>query len=271
MAASAAFAQPNPPAGGKDCGCEVNAGKLPFSDEEVLKSMLPPLPADAPRPSADPRNFEGTWLHNQVTVRRADKGLYAKAVPFTKLGLEVRDRRAAGARGEVVPFSNASAECRAPGQPWLMELYYPFQIYQSGKNVTFMYAYIHSRWDIRMGGEHRGQKQYLGDSVGHWDGNTLVVETTNYARGMWLDSNGTPTSRQVKLTHRIRRIDEGEPMLEIMTTVDDPVMYTKPWSFVRTYAWRPDKTIFDEYDCEYEVGASGNTSNYGLQPEPVEY
>lgn len=280
MVAGPALAQGGPPPGappgggpppvGKD---DSNAGALPFSDEEVIRNILPPLPADAPKPATDLRNFEGTWVHNQVTVRKAERGLYAERVPFTPLAKNVRDNRAAGARGETAPFTNASAECRPPGQTWLMELYYPFQIYQSADTVTFLFAYVHSRWDIRMDKQPTGKKQYLGDSVGHWDGNTLVVESTNYKQGMWLDSSGTPTSSNAHLTHRIRRVNQGEPMLEIVTTVDDPTMYTKPWSFIRTYAFRPDKTILEEYDCEYQLGASDNTldtTSYGLQPEPPE-
>jgi hypothetical protein len=48
------------------------------------------------------------------------------------------------------------------------------------------------------------------------------------------------------LTHRIRRIDDGGPKLEMVIRVEDPRMYSKPWTMIRTFAWRPDKTVFGE-------------------------
>lgn len=273
LAAGVAAAQtpPSPPSEPPAETAETAEGRiLPFSDEEVLRHILPPLPPEAPKPSGDPRNLEGTWVHDQPTVGRMGRDLYGKRVPLTPLGRRISDRRAAGSRGAEVPYTNAAAECRPPGQQWEMELYYPFQIYQTGKNVVFLFAFAHVVWNIRMDQQHLGVPQYMGDSVAHWDGNTLVVESANYKRGLWLDSNGTPTSTEARLTHRIRRIEQGVPKLEIVTTVNDPKMYETPWSFVRTFAWRPDKTIFAEYNCEYQAGAPDGMSRYGLAEEPKE-
>jgi hypothetical protein len=241
---------------------------LPFSDEEVLRVILPPLPPETPKPPADLRNIEGTWVHDQPTIGKNVRDMYSRPVPFTPLGRRVSDRRAAGVSGAEVPYTNAAAECKSPGQQWLMELYYPFQIYQTGSNIVFLSSFTHATWTIRMDQQHRNDVKYMGDSVAHWDGNTLVVNTTNYKRGLWLDSSGTPASTSAHMTHRIRRIDQGVPRLEIVTTVDDPKMYTAPWSFVRTFAWRPDKTIFAEYNCEYQAGAPDGKSTYGLRQEP---
>jgi len=85
-----------------------------------------------------------------------------------------------------------------------------------------------------------------------------------------VDVDGTPASAQAHVTHRIRRIDYGGPRLEIVTTNDDPELYKAPWSIVRTFAWRPDKMIFDEYNCEWQVGTPDGLSRYGLVPEPPE-
>ncbi|HTW68100.1 MAG TPA: hypothetical protein VME17_25970 [Bryobacteraceae bacterium] len=75
---------------------------------------------------------------------------------------------------------------------------------------------------------------WYGYSVGHWDGDTLVVETNNL-RGAedskfdgWLDVNGSPYSEEAKFTERIRRPTYDH--LQIDTTVDDPKAYTKPWT-----------------------------------------
>jgi hypothetical protein len=72
------------------------------------------------------------------------------------------------------------------------------------------------------------QPWWYGYSVGRWDGDTLVVETTGLRDGGWLDVFGTPTTDAAKLTERFRRPTYGR--LEIDITIDDPKVYTKPWT-----------------------------------------
>jgi len=69
---------------------------------------------------------------------------------------------------------------------------------------------------------------WYGYSVGKWDGDTLVVETTHFADGGWLDIKGDPLTDAAKITERFRRPNFGN--LEIEVTVDDPKAYTKPWT-----------------------------------------
>jgi len=65
-------------------------------------------------------------------------------------------------------------------------------------------------------------------SKGHWHGDTLVVETSGYKDGLWLDVNGTPTSKHAKLWQRIRKVKTDHWFLEIVYTLDDPTYYTRP-------------------------------------------
>jgi hypothetical protein len=259
-----------PPAAAAQDPSDPPRTKVPVPDEEVLRSLLPPLPANAPKPSANPHDLEGTWTHDQVTVSPILQDMYRRPIPLTPAGRAIRDRRAHGDPVAGAPYSNASAECRPAGQPWEMELYYPFQFYQTGNNIVFSSEYEHTIWNIRMNSPHQATRKYMGDSVAHWDGDTLVVDTTNYKRGLWIDFAGAPASGNLHMIQRIRRIDDGGPKLEIVTTFDDPKNYTKPWSIVRTFAWRPDKTIFGEYNCESQVGAPNGIARYGLVPEPTE-
>jgi hypothetical protein len=67
-----------------------------------------------------------------------------------------------------------------------------------------------------------------GYSTGHWDGNTLVVETNGFLDGQWLDRWGSPLTDKAKMTEKFRRPNYGT--LEIELTVDDPKAYTKPWT-----------------------------------------
>jgi hypothetical protein len=72
------------------------------------------------------------------------------------------------------------------------------------------------------------QPWWYGYSVGRWDGDTLIVETTGFKDGGWLDVNGAPLTDAAKMTERFRRVNYGS--LEIEVTVDDPKAYTRPWT-----------------------------------------
>jgi len=69
---------------------------------------------------------------------------------------------------------------------------------------------------------------WYGYSIGHWDGDTLVVETTGFRDDMWLDVEGSPLTSSGKVTERFRRPDFGHLTIDI--TVEDPKSYTHPWT-----------------------------------------
>jgi hypothetical protein len=72
------------------------------------------------------------------------------------------------------------------------------------------------------------QPWWYGYSRGRWEDDTLVVETTNFRDGGWLDINGSPLTDAAKMTERFRRPSYG--YLDIEITVDDPKAYTRPWT-----------------------------------------
>ena len=72
------------------------------------------------------------------------------------------------------------------------------------------------------------QPWWFGYSTGKWVGDTLVVETTGFRDGGWLDVNGSPLTDAGKMTERFTRVNYGN--LEIEVTVEDPKAYTKPWT-----------------------------------------
>jgi hypothetical protein len=72
------------------------------------------------------------------------------------------------------------------------------------------------------------QPWWYGYSVGRWDGDTLVVETTGFRDGGWLDIDGSPLTDAAKITERWRRLSFGTVQIDV--TVDDPKAYTRPFS-----------------------------------------
>jgi hypothetical protein len=86
----------------------------------------------------------------------------------------------------------------------------------------------------------------MGDSIGHWEGDTLVVESVNFNDRTWLDRRAVPHSEQMRFIERLRLDDEGN--LRIDMRVEDPVALAEPWAFTRRYR-KTDWTI-EELVCE---------------------
>jgi hypothetical protein len=89
-----------------------------------------------------------------------------------------------------------------------------------------------------------------GYSVGHWEGDTLVVVTRGFRDGLWIDTWGSPMSDAATMTERMRRPNFGT--LEIELTIDDPKNYTKPFTVKLTQDLEPDTELVDEFCLENE-------------------
>jgi hypothetical protein len=91
---------------------------------------------------------------------------------------------------------------------------------------------------------------FKGYSVGHWEGDTLVVETVGYKDGLWLDLKGDPLTSEGRTIERIRRPNYGN--LEVEITVDDPKAYTRPWKAKRYLKIALDTELIEDICNENE-------------------
>lgn len=253
-----------PPGAGFPEGGPPGAGGPP--PQGGFGPMTPPLPADAPEPAADPRDFDGTWFHSAMLEFQIKRDMFGNKTPFKAAGQKVMDRRLDSLK-KGTPFINASARCLPMGQPWQMDLNMPFQIFQTKDRFDVLFEEYHGALQVVFDPAKAPPAGYMGRSIAHWDGNTLVVETSGFKDGIWLDVNGTPASKDAKLTQRIRKVKTDHWFLEIIFTLDDPTYYSRPWSWTRDYDWRPDMAIFKEYNCEEQTGAK-NGLDPSLVPEP---
>jgi hypothetical protein len=125
------------------------------------------------------------------------------------------------------------------------------QIFQTPNAVVINYEMVHDTRVIPLDGRpHVGSKikTYLGDARGHWDGNTLVVETTNFLdnrTGIGGNGNGAPTSEVLKLVERFTRVEAG---IQYEAAIDDPKTFTRPWKIGMTFTTQPGYTILP-YEC----------------------
>jgi hypothetical protein len=87
----------------------------------------------------------------------------------------------------------------------------------------------------------------MGYSIGHWEGDTFVVETIGQNGRTWLDMRGTPASPAMKVTERYTRPTVGKMNIDV--TIDDPEYYTKPWNVKLTWRLLPDAELIESI-CE---------------------
>jgi hypothetical protein len=116
-----------------------------------------------------------------------------------------------------------------------------------------------------------GVRQWGGDSIAHWEGETLVVETTNFNGQSWIATSaatgrikGIPQSERARLVERFRRADADTILYEV--TVEDPGVYSRPWKAVVPLARDPEYQMY-EYACHEGNQAVGNTLSGGRAQE----
>ena len=105
---------------------------------------------------------------------------------------------------------------------------------------------------------------WLGYSVGHWEGDTLVVNSIGFNDKGWLDVGGNPQTESLRLTERFRRADFGHLQLEV--TFDDPKTFTKPFTLQMLKTYAADTEIFEDV-CENERDNAHLTSGVKVAPE----
>jgi hypothetical protein len=152
--------------------------------------------------------------------------------------------------GSIV--DKARQVCIPDGVPRVLATPYPFEIFQIPTNqVTFVYEMNHQYRAVAMNETMPPARtlavepRYNGHSVGHWEGDTLVIDTAGYNDKTFLDASGLPHSDAMTTVERVRRTG-GQ--LEDIVTIHDPDMYTKDWQARFVYALRNDVRI-EDYAC----------------------
>ena len=126
------------------------------------------------------------------------------------------------------------------------------RIIQTEDTVMILVEMIHDARIIRLNAEHRPShiRSWMGDSIGHWEGDTLVVETTNFTQRPALSG----ADENLKVIERFRRIDEDTLMYSFR--VEDPTVWVSPWE--GQYSWPASDDIVFEYACHEGNYALGN-------------
>src|SRR5580692_113584 len=202
-----------------------------------------------PRTADGKPNLEGIWQAS--TTAAADLQDHVA-------GLDMLAGRSVVAGGEI-PYQPWAAKkkaenfqnrrtadplgkCYKPGVPRIMYLDFPFQIFQTPKLVTMAFEW---ELDFRLiytdGTPHRpdGNDYWMGDSRGHWDGDTLVVDVLSSNDKTWFDMAGDFHSEALHVVERYRMT--GRDTIQYEATIEDSKVFTKPWTLRLAFHRRTDR------------------------------
>jgi len=203
-----------------------------------------PPTGPVPRTADGHPDLTGNWQPNAIR-ENVDMIRAGVDVPMLPEARAIYDKRKADFGRE-----DPEARCLPPGVPRMTTTPYPWSFIQTPKEIVIVYEGGAHIWrKIFMDGRSHDPKveqTWLGDSIGHWEGNTLVVETVGQNDISWIDAAGIPHTTDMKVTERITRTDFGH--MDIVSTIDDPKMFSKPWSFTTHPTLLKGELI--EYICQ---------------------
>jgi hypothetical protein len=173
-------------------------------------------------------------------------------LPLTKAGKEAYEKNATGLKDGSITDA-ARKFCVPDGLPRVLATPYPFEIIQAPPGqITIIHELNHQIRVVAMDKPMPDEKElttfpfYNGHSVGHFDGETLVIETAGFNEKTFIDATGAPHTDEMRTTERIRRI--GPMQLEDVITVHDPEYYSADWQARFVYTLRNDVRL-EDYVC----------------------
>jgi hypothetical protein len=209
-----------------------------------LPDGKPNLSAPAPKTPDGKPDLSGIWLTGGGYTRNIAKDLKPGEVSFQPWAAALYQHRV-DTNGKEDP----QAYCVLSGVPRENVVPYPFKILNTNGPIVILYEALHSYRQIFMDGRPLPKDpnpSWMGYSVGHWDGDTLVVESAGFVDNNWLDNSGHPGTEALRLTERFRRRDFGH--IDAQITIDDPKAYTKPWTVNLQFTLTDTELI--EYVCD---------------------
>jgi hypothetical protein len=188
--------------------------------------------------AASPPDLTGVYQISAPPVALMQEN--GKPPPFKRAAKRIYDERAA-ARRAGRPIEDPAATCVPHGTPRLLTTAYPFEVLQSADRVAFVHEVNHTFRIINVGKARAPLDEldptWLGQPTGRWDGDALVIDSVAFNGMTWLDAAGAPTSERLHVVERWRLIDGGR-RLQARITIEDPEVFTRPWTTVLTFERR---------------------------------
>ena len=217
--------------------------------------------AGIPRTADGKPNLQGIWqVRNRASYNLEDHAarhgmppgrsvVEGGTIPYQPAAAEQRARNHAN-RETADPL----ASCYMPGVPRIMYMEHPFQIFQTPDHIAMLFEWSLVYRLIYTNGESRpyaGIKTWMGDSRGRWEGDTLVVEVSDHNDRSWFDMAGNFHSDALRLAERYTMLDADT--IEYEVTVEDPQVFTRPWTIRMPLYRHTDMDRILEYHCQAEA------------------
>lgn len=206
----------------------------PVEERKNVTPIPPPPPGSEP-PSPDPRKLEGIWLLDGEAPN-LQSGPPPQLTP--KAAAERAERR-----------RPLGGECR-PSSGGILNIgwdLFPAEVIQTPDKIVILNEEGRGRWQIflnRALPNKQPTPSYSGYSVGHWDDDTLVVETVGISGQLGM----APLTKNSRVTHRLRKLDGGK-RLEMKTITEDPEILVTPYQTTKSSIWHPELQLL-EFQCE---------------------
>lgn len=217
-------------------------------------------PYKAPRTEDGQPDLEGVWQARNTAAASLeahgpDAGIRAGGsvivdppdgkIPYLSAAIAKREENYKN-RGQADPVN----KCFSPGVPRMMYMPYPFQLVQTTGYIAILSEFGHTTRTVYMGkkGHYADAEFWMGDSRGHWDGETLVVDVTDFNADTWLDASGDFHSNALHVVERFTRT--SPEVLTYEATITDPNVYSKPWTIrMPLYLDQEPHPQLYEYEC----------------------
>ena len=239
-----------------------NKGRVtPLTAEQFLARRSGGSPAqrktwEPTPPPADPRDFTGLWQAGGGINLLQENG---EAAPFTPEEAK-RTQQLVDAENSGAVLTDAASQCFPHGVPRLSFAPYPVRFAYAPGEILMLHEVNHNLRLIHMDRKEAPkdtQPSFLGYSVGHWEGDTLVVETSHFNDITPLDFH-TSHGTKLAVTERFQkqRTPQGYTDLVVHITIADPEHFTRPFTVVRRWPYRSDMAAtvgadgITEYSCE---------------------
>jgi len=218
-------------------------------------------PQTLPRMPDGKPNLQGIWqAHNRAWVDLQDH-MSRAGMPAGRSVVDGGDipYQPWAAKQKLENYANRAAadplgKCYMPGVPRIMYLDYPFQLFQTRDHIAMTFEWSQIYRLVYMDGKppkHPGVDSWMGDSRGHWEGDTLVIAVAGQNNRSWFDMAGNFHSEAMRLVERYTMVDPDTIRYEV--TIEDPKVFTRPWKIAMPLHRHKEMDRVLEYQCQAEA------------------
>jgi hypothetical protein len=199
--------------------------------------------------AAEGHSISGVWwaAEDSPALHPAN----GEEIPLSPQGRALYDKsRAEQLAGRSV--DKARHTCLPQGTPRVMTTRYPFEIVLTPGQVSMLFEENRIYRTVRLNVAHEDPEtwdpSFMGESVGRWDGQALLVDTSNFKPDTYLDDSGLPHSDKLAVSERLSQSRQGSE-LEALITITDPIVFMKPWTARIVYQRRTDVELVTDWVC----------------------